>query len=147
MIEVPPFMCSCTSIPLTMKPLEDSRWPLMDRLPGFSIARWIDASGDARHDDRAWQQGRNRRHARLNRQQIGVASSIQRQRGHLRARYDFAEMGRNGFDLHSGTAVTITESVWPPIARATSTRMAESVSTVRLVFRCGVNPAAVMVRS
>jgi hypothetical protein len=30
-----PFMCSCTSIPLTRKPLDDSRCRLMERLPGF----------------------------------------------------------------------------------------------------------------
>ena len=35
MTEVPPFICSCTSTPLTMNPLDDSRCPLMERFPGL----------------------------------------------------------------------------------------------------------------
>ena len=48
-------------------------------IAGILIARRIYAAGRARHDDRTRQQRRDRRHSRLNRQQIRVASSIQRQ--------------------------------------------------------------------
>ena len=35
MTEVPPFMCSWTSTPFTMKPFADSRWPLIETSPGL----------------------------------------------------------------------------------------------------------------
>ena len=35
-MDVPPFIRSCTSLPLTRKLLADSRCPLIDRLPGLS---------------------------------------------------------------------------------------------------------------
>ena len=35
MTDVPPFMCSCTSMPFTIKPFADSRWPSIDTSPGF----------------------------------------------------------------------------------------------------------------
>ncbi len=74
----------------------------MDRFPGFKVARRIEAPGDTCHNDRAWQQCRDGRHSRLDREQIGVASSVQRQRGHFGAGYHLAEMGRNRIHLHAG---------------------------------------------
>ena len=35
MIPVPEKANSCTVVPLSRKPLDDSRWPLTDRLPAF----------------------------------------------------------------------------------------------------------------
>ena len=100
MMDVPPFMCSCTSMPLTMNPLEDSRWPLMERLPGFRSPEGSMPPVTPAMMTELGKQGRNRSHSRLNRQQIGVASSVQWQRRHLRAGNDFAKMSGRGIDLH-----------------------------------------------
>src|ERR1700757_3719160 len=58
-----------------------------------------------------------RGHSRLNRQQIRVASSIQRQRRHLVARDDLAEVGSNGVNLHAVEVVTVTVSDRTPTER------------------------------
>ena len=66
---------------------------------GVRVAGRIDAAGDARHDDGAGQQGRDRGHAGLDCEQIGVAAAVQRERGHLRSGDDLAQMSRGCFDL------------------------------------------------
>ena len=74
------------------------------QVPRIQITRRVEASGNARHDDGAWQQGRDRGHSRLDGQQVRVAPSIQRERGHLCTRYDLAEVSCGRLDLHSGVA-------------------------------------------
>ena len=100
-------MCSCTSIPFTRKPLDDSRWPLMDRLPGF---RSPEGSRLPVTPAMMTELG--------NKVEIGatpgwiarrsvIAPSIQRERGDLRTRYDLAEVSCGGLDLHAASLVTV----------------------------------------
>ncbi len=74
----------------------------------------------------------------MNCQQVRIASSIQRKRRHLRPGNDFTKMSRGGIDLRRriaaddhGVRVRADGEGRYPLASA------ESVSTVRSVFRCG----------
>ena len=69
---------------------------------GVELPGRRDRPRDARHDDRVRLNGRDRNHARLNRQQVGVAAPVQRQRRHLRRRDDFAELSGDGLHAHFG---------------------------------------------
>ena len=60
-----------------------------------------DPTGHARHDDGIREQRRYRRDPWLNREQIGVATAVQRQSGHLIARDDLPKMGGGGLDLNA----------------------------------------------
>ena len=115
---------------------------------GVSVAGGIDTAGDAGHDDGARQKGGDGSDAGLDREQIGVAAAVQRKRRHLRGGDDLAEMGRRGFDLCAGVAVTVTvSSVQADLEGDIHADCGVGIDRRGPSFAAAVNPVAVMVRS
>ena len=150
MTEVPPFMCSCTSMRVHHESVRRFALAVDRNIPGIQIAGRIDGSRDARHDDRSRRQSGDRTDAGLNRQQIRVAAAVQRHRLDLRRRDHFAQMSGHGVDLGLdggfgrgyGYCLRLLSDLQYGIQRERGVRV-----DVRFVFFCVWNPVASIVRS
>ena len=98
-MDVPPFINSFTSPPLTMKPLASSRWPLMDWLPAFKPPEGAMATVTPAMTMESGSWVVVGHDPGLKRQQIRKTPAVERHRGHLRTAHYLAHLRAGGLHL------------------------------------------------